>query len=369
MNTRLKNIVLAVSMAAALLTGALCCLLSPKMDFSASERRLLAQRPQLSAENILSGNFAEDFERFAQDQFPGRDRFRSLKALTETYALGKLDNNGLYLSHGHLSKLDYPLNEKMLDYAADRFAYIYNTYLSGKDMELYLAVVPDKNYFLASQSGRLSYDYDALVSRLREKTAYMEYIDLFSLLTLDDYYRTDSHWRQERLPALARTLAAGMGVSLPRTEYTEHTLFTPFYGVYHGQSALPVAPDRIVYLTSNAMEGCTVTGYGTGKPAAMTMYDREKAQGRDPYELFLSGSEPIITMENPNAGSDRELILFRDSFGSALAPLLIEGYAKITLVDIRYVQSDALGGFIDFDGQDVLFLYSTTLLNNSRALR
>ena len=62
-------------------------------------------------------------------------------------------------------------------------------------------------------------------------------------------------------------------------------------------------------------------------------------------------------------------MIFRDSFGSSLAPLLIEDYAKITLVDIRYIQSGFLGQFIEFDGQDVLFIYGTTILNDSSLLK
>ena len=74
-------------------------------------------------------------------------------------------------------------------------------------------------------------------------------------------------------------------------------------------------------------------------------------------------------IENPAATTNRELIVFRDSFGSSLVPLLVEGYAKVTLIDIRYVTSAYLGNFVDFHGQDVLFLYSTLLLNDSLALR
>ena len=369
MGLKTKNILLAVLMAGALLAGFLCCLLLPDREFSQSERRKLAAMPELSAENLLSGAFAEDFETYVQDQFPLRESFRGLKALTETYALGKLDNNGLYLAEGHLSKLDYPLNEKMLDHAAERFRYLYDTYLAGKDMNIYLAVIPDKNVFLAGQSGRLSYDFDALVSAVREKADYMEYIDLLSVLSLADYYHTDSHWRQERLLPVAERLAGAMGAELPQAEYQENSLNTPFYGVYSGQSALPVSPDTLVCLTSDAMDGCTVTGYGSGKAEALPMYDMGKGQGRDPYELFLSGAQPVITIENPKAETGRELIIFRDSYASSLAPLLAGAYAKITLVDIRYVQSDVLDRFVDFDAQDVLFLYSSTLLNNSLALR
>ena len=62
-------------------------------------------------------------------------------------------------------------------------------------------------------------------------------------------------------------------------------------------------------------------------------------------------------------------ILFRDSFGSSLAPLLVQGYKTVTLVDIRYLASGLLGRFIDFHGQDVLFLYSTSLCNRGMLLK
>jgi len=61
--------------------------------------------------------------------------------------------------------------------------------------------------------------------------------------------------------------------------------------------------------------------------------------------------------------------MFRDSFGSSLAPLLVEGYKKITMVDIRYINSDVLDAFIEFNDQDVLFVYSTLLLNSSLGIR
>ena len=77
----------------------------------------------------------------------------------------------------------------------------------------------------------------------------------------------------------------------------------------------------------------------------------------------------LITIENPNADSDDELIVFRDSFGSSIAPLWVEGYKKITLIDIRYLYSGMLGNYIDFENQDVLFLYSTLVLNHSETLK
>ena len=66
---------------------------------------------------------------------------------------------------------------------------------------------------------------------------------------------------------------------------------------------------------------------------------------------------------------EKELVIFRDSFASALAPLLAEGYAKITLADIRYISPALLGQYLSFDKQDVLFLYSTSVLNHSETLK
>lgn len=58
-------------------------------------------------------------------------------------------------------------------------------------------------------------------------------------------------------------------------------------------------------------------------------------------------------------------MLFRDSFGSSIAPLLLENYSQITLIDLRYISKDVLEDYIEFDKQDVLFLYSTLVLNQN----
>ena len=62
-------------------------------------------------------------------------------------------------------------------------------------------------------------------------------------------------------------------------------------------------------------------------------------------------------------------MIFRDSFGSSIAPLLVQSYAKVTLVDIRYMRMEMLQRLIGFENQDVLFLYSTLVLNNPDAFQ
>lgn len=337
----------------------------PAKEFSDSERRKLEQFPTLSIETIMNGNFMTKFESFTQDQFPLRDSFRTLKAFSAYYLLGQLDNNDIYIENGYAAKLEYPLDEDSVNHAAERFEYIYKNFIDGKNTNVYLSIVPDKSYFLAEKNGYLSMDYEKLFAIMQEKMSFADYIDITGTLDITDYYKTDTHWRQEKLEETAAEIASQMGITLSG-KYTVNTLDNPFYGVYYGQASLPLPAEEIYYLTNDILDSCIVTNHEDGSVGKI--YDMDKAFGKDPYEMFLSGSLSLITIENPNAETDRELIIFRDSFGSSIAPLFAEAYSKITLVDTRYLRADYLDRFIEFDGQDVLFLYSTLVLNNSETL-
>ncbi len=369
MTDRKKHIAVLLSfvLVLGLLSGA--CLLQKPAAVSDSERRPLAQMPEFSVETLLNGKFFADFETYTTDQFPLRDVFRQVKAWVQTKLLGRKDNNGYYEVDGYLSKLDGTLNKDSIAHAAERMKYLYNTYFAKGNHNIAYGIVPDKNYFLAAQNGYPAMDYDALRAMMRDELGgVMQEIDLFSALTIEDYYRTDTHWRQERLDKAVQEVARTLGITDRLSEqYTQQAL-SPFYGVYSGQSALPCAPETLYYLTNETLDNCIVTQIETGKTGPM--YDLPRFEGADPYELFLSGSQAILTIQNPANTSGERLIVFRDSFGSALVPLLAEAYSEIVVVDIRYVNSAFLGRFMEFTGEeDVLFLYSTLVLNSSATLK
>lgn len=334
---------------------------------SLSERRALAGFPEADADSILSGEFMDRFETYAQDQFPFRDTFRRLKALTVMGLLQKQDNNGIYYEEGHLGKLDYPLQTRQQEHILERMDYLYRTWLEGKGGKLYFSVVPDKNYYLAGTSYP-TMDYEQLIKKMQEGTPYLTYIDITDCLGAEDYYNTDTHWKQEELEEVAHRLAEAMEVKL-EAEYSIKEVEVPFYGVYAGQSALPVRADRIRYLTNSVLEDCLVTSYDTGQPVVKEIYDVQKLSGNDLYEFFLSGADALMTIENPHAKEEKELIVFRDSFGSSLIPLLVPAYSQITVIDTRYISSSLLGSFVSFENKDVLFLYSTLLLNSSMGMK
>ncbi len=338
---------------------------APAKAMSDAERRPLAQMPEPGIQSILNGSFMTDFEDYSLDQFPLRDGLRTIKSLFHYYVLGQKDNNGIYLSDGYAAQQEYPLNKASVQHALERFQHLYHRYL--EDSDVYMAIVPDKGYYLAGKSGNLAMDYEKLFSLFADGMPWAAQIDLTQVLSLQDYYRTDTHWRQENLIPAAGAICEALGMPAPRESEFGIATMEPFYGVYYGQAALPMEPDEISWLVNETLDSCSVYDFESGKYQGI--YDESKLRGKDPYELFLSGSRSLLTIENPNAKTDRELIIFRDSFGSAIAPLLISDYAKVTLVDIRYIQIDVLDRFIEFHGQDVLFLYSTLVLNNSETIK
>ena len=339
---------------------------SPAKELSETERRPLEQRPELTAQSLLNGKFMEDFEDYTLDQFPLRDGFRTVKSLFHYYVLGQKDNNGIYLSDGYAAKQEYPLNRDSIDHALQRFTYLYEKHLKNSDV--YMAIVPDKGYYLAEKSGHLAMDYEAMFAAFREKMPWAAHIDLTDALRIENYYRTDTHWRQETLIPAAKILCDALGVTAPRAEdFTKTEVPRPFYGVYYGQAALPMEPETMYVLESQLLKNCRVYDFESGKTTAV--YDESKLDSKDLYEVFLSGSRSLLTIENPGASTDKELLVFRDSFGSAMIPLLVQDYAKVTVIDIRYLQIDLLERFVDFHGQDVLLLYSTLVLNNSTTIK
>ena len=340
--------------------------IKPADEFSATERRPLDQLPEISVQTIFSGKFMQEFEDYTLDQFPLRDTFRSIKSMMHLYVFGQSDNNKVYMADGYVSKMDYPLSDKAMNNAINKYQRIYEKYIKGSDAKVYYSIIPDKNYFLAEKNGYLAYDYAQMYANMDAGLSNMIYIDITDLLSVEDFYYTDTHWKQECILDVAKRLGDKMGTNL-EAEYKTVSLDSPFYGVYYGQLGLPIAPDTLTYLEHELFQDCTIINHENGKE--IPMYSMEKAVGRDGYEMFLSGSLAVITIENPNATTDKELVVFRDSFGSSLVPLLVEGYAKITVLDARYLNEVMIGNYVSFDNQDVLFIHSTSVINNETAFK
>lgn len=337
----------------------------PHKDISTAERRKLAKMPDFTTKALFDGQYMTGFEKYALDQFVLRDEFRNVKASFSFNILQKQDNNKVFVLEDEIYRIEYPLLEKDITNAAIKLNKVYDMYL--KDMACYYSIVPDKSYYVAEENGYLALDYKKLEQMFINGMGNMEYINLFEMLDRQDYYKTDTHWRQENLQDVLNTLATAMSFTPADISSYKVNSLENFKGVYYGQSALKLPSESLNYLTNEITDNARVFNYETQKE--MPMYDTEKFNSTDPYNLFLAGPVTIVEITNDMAKTDKELIIFRDSFGSSIAPMLVESYKKVTLIDLRYIPASKLAELIDFKDQDVLFLYSTLILNNSTSLR
>ena len=371
----MKNKIIAIGFIVILFVCFALNIIKKDEEISTSERRKLAKFPSITLENVVKGKTSEEFDKYTVDQFILRDSFRSIKSFWSNYVFRKKDNNGLFLKDNRIYKIEYPLNKEYVKKSAEKIKNIYEKYLN-ENMNIYYSIIPDKNYYL--ESDYLKIDVKD-IQKLMEETLnqgtlqkaglpQMEYIDITNALTLEDYYKTDLHWKQENIKKVVSTLENKMNLKDTSGINYETQELGDFYGTYYGQLGMNVPLDKITILSNNVIENATCYNYETNKTE--NIYDMKKWQtSSDKYDIYLSGAVPLITIENklentPNQ-KGKELLLFRDSFGSSIAPLLLENYQKITLIDLRYVSSTILGNYIDFENQDVLFLYSTLVLNQN----
>jgi hypothetical protein len=340
-------------------------LIVPKPAVLTAERRKPADFPALTQKELLSGDFITDFESYANDRFVFRDQFRELRAASVFGLFMQTDKDGLYFGDAGAGKFE-AINEDAVRQTAAKIGKMAEK-LSG--VNVYYSFVPDKSVF----AGKYLPGFNVAEAKelLSAALPDLPYVDIASKLSAGDFYRTDLHWNQIQLSGVLNALGEGMNFADRLSMGFESTEVGGFEGVYPGQLALPMRPDQLTIITDDVINNASVR-YLSATTAQMgpgEVYDAQAIDSRDAYDVFLQGSQPLIEITNTKADTDRELYLFRDSFGSSLAPLLASAYKRIWLIDLRYLDSRALPAYVEFQpGSDALFLYSSQVLNHPEIL-
>lgn len=268
---------------------------------------------------------------------------------------GTSHTGGNYIPEGEA------VDGKSVQRLANKLNTLKSTYFAESE-NVWYATIPDKSWYADPKAGL---DHDAIASQLSAALPGWKSVDLTGGLSLADYYQTDPHWRQEALLPTVDAIGKAMGFTIDHSAFTTRAQ-DGFSGAYRLTD--PTLPKETVkWLASVYTNAAKVTDIE--HPAASAVYVPSLISTSSSYDLFLSGPTPLVTVESPASKSDKTLILFRDSYGSSLAPLLLEAYGKIVLVDSRYMASALLPKYVDFTGADVLFLYADRLVNNSALLK
>lgn len=149
--------------------------------------------PKITYDSVINGTYFSKLDKYTTDQFIWRDNFRKIKI--DIDLLTKNNYNKLYLYNDYIIEETYPLNKESVINVTNKINDIKRTYLNETN-NIYYSIVPDKNYFVNDDNLKL--DYDEL-KNIMNSNLDIKYIDIFNELSLEDYYKTDTHWREERL--------------------------------------------------------------------------------------------------------------------------------------------------------------------------
>ena len=185
-------------------------ILSKDKIISTSERRKLVQFPEITTKKYLMEQYQKILKEYAMDQFVGRDLLRSIKSLFNFEIYRQKDNNKLFIENDSIYKIEYPLKEELINEKTAKQNRTDKKEKYLKNMNVYYTIVPDKNYFL--EDDNLKDGLRKLQNIMKTNLNNMVYINLFSELSSEDYYRTDIHWKQENIRKAVRKIEKEMNL-------------------------------------------------------------------------------------------------------------------------------------------------------------
>lgn len=333
-------------------------------EYSWIEERKLAKRPELTLENVADGTYAQSFETWQRDQFPGRDFFLQVGAYLDVW-MGKSVRNGVINGkEGYLFEvLEEPDQENLLEKveAVNGFA------RKNKKMKVYMMLVPNGAQVM---KGKLpawteTADQKEWFQTVR-KGLDSNILWLDALRPLENrseeelYFQTDSRWTA--LGAYYAFDAAAEALGIPkesRYKMEPYGISNTFNGNLSSASGYEIGYKEAIYFyqIKDASAPQYVVNYLDSGKKTTTLYDLEKLKEKDQYQFFLSGDHPVTDIRT-TAESERRLLVVKDSYGNVMIPFLAPYFQEILVVDSQLFEGDLKEFAKDNGMTDVLFLYN-----------
>ena len=363
--------VLAVVFAAFVLVFFIMGVFLPDREMSDKEKRILTQFPELSAGQVFSGGFADEFEEYASDQIPFRDVFTGLKVRVDRLA-GKKESEGVYRCRGgYLIERMEEIDETRLSNTLEALS----GFSERVQADPLLVLVPNavSVYKEKLPAFAITADQGEFSEKVQKGLAGsgISVCDLTDVLENgkeegDLYYKTDHHWTTLAAKLCAPAVLGRLGKSFT-DDYTPLTVCDDFKGSLAAKSGLGgnLTDEINVYAPLTEPVYLLTGSDGSGRRA--TVYSEEGLNSNDPYTVFLGGNEGLIRIETDQIGAGK-LLVFKDSYFNCFLPFLLRSYEIIDVVDPRYFSSDLNTLLLETQYDSVLFFYNMNTLSEDTSL-
>ena len=341
--------------------------LLPDKEFSDLENRYLSSAVLPSIETILDGSFMEDFETYIEDQYPLRNFLIKLKNQMEITLL-KQEINATYIGKDgyYFVKNNIDNSEQLIK----NLSYI-NEFIDKVDVDVKFLPIFSSYTIYEELLPKYAEVFDELVYLDLVK----EYLDVEVIDSLENimshkdeqiYFKSDHHWTN--LGAYYAYLKVCEAYDLEPITLEERTKVTSdnlFYGTLYSRAPLfGYVGDEFTYYDSNNKFTVTIT---EKNEVYDSLYFEEHMDSKDQYVTFLNGNQAEVIIEGGNPDGEKLLIL-KDSFTHALAPLLADHFSQICLIDLRYYHG-SIKEYVEMNEIDeVLFAYNLAWMSEDKNL-
>ena len=265
------------------------------------------------------------------------------------------------------------------DKQGQRYAELISAYKRelGDSINVYNMVVPTSvEFYLPKKYSKYSNSEKREIEFIYSKlTDGVIPVDAYSVLEAHKdeyiYFRTDHHWSDLGAYYAYTAFCNAIGQTPPPlSDYTVKTKEELFVGSLFGYTndiTLKNNPDTFTYyMTKSPFKGETYN-YRTLTLAEANPIYHEYASGGAMYGMFL-GSDGIHVKITTSAGTGRKIVMFKESYGNAFAPYLIDSFDEIYVIDIRYFGKNAVQYIKDVGATDVLFINNVFAANTSKLI-
>lgn len=346
-------------------------------EFSPNENRYLAEVPELSWDNILSGKFQDGLEDYLRDQVCFRDGWITVKTGIQK-ACGDTDIGGAYVGKdGYDFEKITPedVDEKQVDRNIKAVEDFFMTASETIDKQkLSFLLVPTSGLVMQEKlpkNARL-FDQAKYIDQVQKAMKDYNFVDVRdTLMDHNDeyiYYKTDHHWTSAGACLAYDAWSERTGGEVEKEDgLAKNVVSDKFRGsLYSKILDADSAYDEIWTYGLQKDEAfgskdCTVTI--DEKQQLDSIYDDEKLQEKDKYAYFLGGNYGQVHIQNQKAASKakgKNILIIKDSFANSFVPFVTQDYENIYMVDLRYYNGDMKAYLQEHEITDVLVLYNVS---------
>lgn len=321
--------------------------LLPRTDFSAYEKRYLAEAPALNWADIASGEWGSDAEAYMADHIPGRNFFVGLNAYFELLT-GRQTGKDIRLWEGML--LEAPVEYSRT--AVDKNMKTINSFAQSVGQKVDLLIVPSAGWAAGLDSYRDEEIIREIYDGAEAPVTPVAVLEIYEGRP-DLFYNTDHHWTSRGAYAGYRAYMEALGRACRPEDDFEIATYSDFRGSTYSRSALWLTPGETLEVWQGS-EDLTVTMDDSEDHEGVFYWER--LEEPDMYTVFLDGNHPLVRVKNP--GGQGKLLVIRDSYANALGCFLAESYEEVVLVDLRYYRKPVSQLVQQEQFTDILICYS-----------